>query len=206
MNAKIWVFDFDGTLVDSNVIKKEGFFRVIEKTQNSFMHMNETLGSSVKDRSSIFHQYEKRMQESNLTVENYKLLTIKYSNLVDGLVSSAPQIKGAEKLLKTLKNNNKIIMISSATPKVNLKNIIKNRNWSKYFDVLSGMPMTKINFIKEIILKYNIKASEICVVGDGSDDMSSAEEYGCNFLPVGTLNKVKKNYKLDDIIDLIEHK
>jgi phosphoglycolate phosphatase-like HAD superfamily hydrolase len=168
--------------------------------------MNETLGSSIKDRSSIFQQYEKRMQESNLTVENYRLLTIKYSNLVDDLVTLAPQIKGAEKLLKTLKNNNKIIMISSATPKINLKNIIKNRNWSKYFDVLSGMPMTKMNFIKEIILKYNIKASEICVVGDGSDDRFSAEEYGCNFLPVGNLNKVKKNYKLDDIINLIEHK
>jgi len=206
MYSKIWIFDFDGTLVSSNKIKKKGFYRVIQKTKKSFAYMDEILESSIKGRSNIFKLYEEKMNNFSLPVENYRLLTEKYSDLIDHLVACAPQITGAEALLNTLKRKKKIIMLSSATPEKNLKNIIENRKWSKYFDVISGMPKTKKKFIKEVILAYNIKASKICVVGDGLDDRSSAEEYGCNFLPVGNLNKLDSGYEIKNIISLIENR
>lgn len=206
MYSKIWIFDFDGTLVSSNKIKKKGFYRVIEETKESFSYMDEILDSSIKGRSNIFKLYEEKMNNFSLPVENYRLLTKKYSDLIDHSVACAPEITGAEALLNTLKRKKKIIMLSSATPEKNLKNIIENRKWSKYFDVISGMPKTKKKFIKEVIIAYNIKASNICVVGDGLDDRSSAEENGCNFLPVGNLNKLDSGYEIKNIINLIENR
>ncbi|MDB3954940.1 HAD hydrolase-like protein [Alphaproteobacteria bacterium] len=206
MYSKIWIFDFDGTLVSSNKIKKKGFYSVIEETKESFSYMDEILDSSIKGRSNIFKLYEEKMNNFSLPVENYRLLTKKYSDLIDHSVACAPEITGAEALLNTLKRKKKIIMLSSATPEKNLKNIIENRKWSKYFDVISGMPKTKKKFIKEVIIAYNIKASNICVVGDGLDDRSSAEENGCNFLPVGNLNKLDSGYEIKNIINLIENR
>ena len=62
MYSKIWIFDFDGTLVSSNKIKKKGFYRVIEKTKESFSYMDEILESSIKGRSNIFKLYEEKMK------------------------------------------------------------------------------------------------------------------------------------------------
>ena len=61
--------------------------------------MDEILESSIKGRSNIFKLYEEKMNNFSLPVENYRLLTEKYSDLIDHLVACAPQITGAEALL-----------------------------------------------------------------------------------------------------------
>ena len=101
-------------------------------------------------------------------------------------------------VLKTLARQYKLY-VSSTTPDVALKEIIRCRNWDRYFQDIFGYPQEKSRTIQHIIEKQNVESSEVLVVGDGESDRNSALENSCSFIYVA------EGFRLEELVRIIEN-
>jgi phosphoglycolate phosphatase len=180
------MFDFDGTLVDSNEIKREAFFTVSDHLSSSQKIMFEILSmTDLGDRYDILKRYSKRLKEEFKFVIDEDLLVEKYSAICEENVSLAQSILGFDSLLNYLKKTDIKVIISSATPTSALKKIIINRKIDHLFNHIYGSPETKVEHIKKVIKDYNISPKEILYVGDSEVDMQASIISGSFFIGVG---------------------
>jgi len=199
------VFDFDGTLVDTNSLKKDGFLFVAASYSGGTLAMQKILEKSEGNR------YERMAAFSSSVIgtESVDELVRKYSQKVDLAVAKAESLPGAEQLLTYLKNLGVLIILSSATPLPNLKKIIDHRNWNRFFDHIFGGPATKVETLRHLIIKEKLSCSEIAIVGDGIDDRDSARLLGCDFFAVGEARGTPLNgrkYKLNELRAILGNK
>ena len=180
MNFRCIVFDFDGTLVDSNKIKKDAFLFVASQ-YGGYSEMSKILNKISGDRYRIMAAFS-AVIDTKKTVDN---LVVEYSECADLLVAKAKSFPGAEDLLKTLHDSDKLVFLSSATPISSLRKIINYRGWQDLFNGIYGMPSSKITTLKELIKQEKLNVEEVAVVGDGEDDFNSAKIIGCHFFRVG---------------------
>jgi len=180
------MFDFDGTLVDSNEIKREAFFTVSDHISSSPKIMFEILNmTDLGDRYDIFNRYSKRLNEEFEFLVDEDFLVEKYSAICEENVSLAESILGFDSLLNFLKKTDIKVIISSATPTIALKKIIINRKIDHFFDHIYGSPESKVEHIKKVIKDYNISPKEILYVGDSEVDMQASLISGSFFIGVG---------------------
>ena len=180
---RVAVFDFDGTLVDSNAIKREGFFRLASPHPEGKAAMAASIGTA-GDRRSILSAFADRMASSGIHLSVDELVA-KYSSYVDTAVAAAPEVEGARNLLIDLSNAGLKLHLSSATPAVNLIAILKSRGWTGLFDGIHGAPISKTETLIKISQLESASGEEIAVVGDGLDDARAAELHGTQFIGVG---------------------
>jgi phosphoglycolate phosphatase-like HAD superfamily hydrolase len=180
------MFDFDGTLVDSNEIKREAFFTVSNHLSSSKKIMFEILSmTDLGDRYDIFNRYSKRLKEEFKFIIDEDFLVDKYTEICEKNVSLAQSILGFDSLLNYLKKTDLKVIISSATPIITLKKIIINRKIDHFFDHIYGSPESKVEHIKKVIKAYNISPKEILYVGDSEVDMQASLISGSFFIGVG---------------------
>ena len=180
------MFDFDGTLVDSNEIKREAFFTVSDHLSSSQKIMFEILNmTDLGDRYDIFNRYSKRLNQEFKFLIDEHVLVEKYSAICEENVSLAESILGFDSLLNYLKKTDIKVIISSATPAISLKKIIINRKIDHFFDHIYGSPESKVEHIKKVIKDYNISPKEILYVGDSEVDMQASVISGSFFIGVG---------------------
>jgi phosphoglycolate phosphatase len=174
------VFDFDGTLVDSNAIKRLGFFDVVAAHADGEAVMADVLARVVGDRRAIFAAYAR--QRGNPSADDVEALVQAYSRRVDERVAAAPEMPGAEALLAKLRQHGVRVVLSSATPVDSLRRIVEQRGWLRHFDEVLGHPSRKVDSLRRLLQRG---ATNIAVVGDGEDDRDSAAAVGCSFFAVG---------------------
>ena len=176
------VFDFDGTLVDTNTVKREAFFTIAAGTEGGLAAMQRLHGRVKGGRLDLWRAWAR---EVGLPESSSTDLSRQYTELVDPLVANAAEMQDASTLLGALREANKTVFLSSATPRDNLLPIIEARGWTTFFEGIFGYPATKTQTLKNIILPEFKFASRVVVVGDGMDDKESALIVGCHFVPVG---------------------
>lgn len=185
MKISTVVFDFDGTLVDSNAIKRQGFFDVVADEPASAARMQAVLAAVEGDRRAIFESYVAARCASGAVGPDAQALVRRYSDHVDAHVAEAPEMPGASEMLRSLHQAGLRVFISSATPLVNLTGIVERRRWRDWCDGLYGYPSRKSDTLMAIRAQLGIDIRSIAVVGDGADDFDSARVAGCSFFPVG---------------------
>ena len=175
MLIKIIVFDFDGTLVDSNKIKKDTFYNIFPPKYRCLI--NDTLNrvpetfTRLEIIKMIYLEIEKIYGIKHSNIELVLALN-KYSKITNNKVSVCNEIKKAQSILKFLKQNGIKIYLSSNTPVENLVTIVKNRKWLNYFDDIFGKPNCKEQTVKNIIKNSSINSQQVLIVGDGKSDES----------------------------------
>lgn len=197
--AKCVVFDFDGTLVESNEIKRDAFYRVVESFRESRKIVDEALAFKADDdRYGILREIARRMLDERIipphkAVEEYADVLVKeYTQICEKLISECHEVMGATELLKKLINDKYLVFINSATPSEPLKRILKLRSIDKYFTGIYGRPGSKIENLQNIMDTANIGSNEIIFIGDNESDRFAAEVMGCHF--IGILND-SSNFK-----------
>ena len=203
------VFDFDGTLVDSNQIKQEGFYVLARQRPGGEALIRQLLDRIKGDRRSVLTAYESACRGMPVGPQDDAVseLVEAYSELTDSAVSLAPEIPGATLLLDFLRNSGRKTVLSSATPRANMLTILARRKWVNWFDYIGGHPTTKVETLHRVMSKYNLSSGELLVVGDGADDMTSADSVGCSFFPVGAARGVssgKRVYDLHEIRQILD--
>jgi phosphoglycolate phosphatase-like HAD superfamily hydrolase len=191
------VFDFDGTLVDSNAIKREGFFRVASAHAGSSTDMEAVLASVSGDRRAVFEAYARRVRTrpGEPLPQVVDDLVHAYSSMIDSAVASAPEMAGATRLLEDLRRRRIQLYLSSATPLENLQEIVAKRGWTDRFDRIYGRPTSKVDALRHVMTASGFRERDIAVVGDGEDDLSSANSVGCAYFPVGEARGSGRNSK-----------
>jgi len=179
-------FDFDGTLVDSNDIKRGGFDRIAEAhPPHGPGVMAGVLAHMDGDRRTILRTYAERMARHRYSLDG-DALTGTYTRLVDREVAAAEEMPGALPLLRSLRGRGLRVYVNSATPGRSLLSILERRGWSELFDGVYGLPESKAENLRSILVREELRPTELLVVGDGVDDERAAKRVGCVFIPVGS--------------------
>jgi phosphoglycolate phosphatase len=177
------IFDFDGTLVDSNKIKVDTFYETTKDIIGAEFLLNKLLSSPKSgDRYNIFNTLS--IELNTVNTDPY-MLSKEYTEKCEFKISHAPEIYGATLTLQKLKNLDISTFISSATPEHTLKKIIKLRNWESLFDKIFGSPRSKLVHIQTILKENKFSKSEIIYVGDSEVDKNASSLVGCKFVGIG---------------------
>jgi len=180
------VFDFDGTLVESNKIKRRVFYEVTKDLVGADSALDKILSSpNSGDRYNIFNLLITELKLVREVFVSSLQLADSYTRICEYEISRAPEIKGAIKTIKDLKGLGVKVFISSATPESTLKKIIDMRGWKEIIDKSFGSPDGKVEHMRAILLENKLSISEVIYVGDSEIDKSTALLIGCKFIGIG---------------------
>jgi len=177
---EVVVFDFDGTLVESNEVKRAAFFQLFDNTNDYSELIEDVLAdSNAKSRYEVIETILVHAKYSGNVRKQQEKLVAQYSAMVLSAVKECPEIDGATQLLERLAMDLSLYL-SSMTPENVLKEIIQYRNMSCYFKAVYGYPRRKEDTLKLIMQKEHIKCDELLVIGDGESDLAAAKAVNCN--------------------------
>ena len=184
--VKCVVFDFDGTLVKSNEIKRRTFYEVTKNLVDADILLDKIL--SYPDSGDRYDIFDTLIIELKLVREVFvsaSKLSDSYTKICEYEISRAPEIKGAVKTIKELRSLGVKIFISSATPEITLQKIIDMRGWKDMINMALGSPDSKIDHLQTILTKNKYSISEVVYVGDSEIDRDAALLVGCRFVGIG---------------------
>jgi len=188
MPVKVIVFDFDGTLIDSNQLKYDAFFKLFPFDAPPKNIIEEVLGEFLEEsRYVILREILKRVDTETINeneLDNRVLaLATKYDDLIVGGAKRCNEKPGAKEVLELFSKRYNLYL-SSTTPETSLKDIVKHRKWENYFCDIFGYPNDKKAVLLNIIKEESINPDELLVVGDGKSDRDSADKVGSRFFHI----------------------
>jgi phosphoglycolate phosphatase len=188
---KCAVLDFDGTLVQSNEIKRQAFFSIAAELDWPGEFVEDVLAiPEIGDRYSVFEtlvknieaKYGLPLRQARSSLESR--LVKRYNAVCETKISACPEVPGAMIALKHLFETGYRVYVSSATPDDQLATILKRRKFVQYISGAFGSSNDKINNLLKILEKEQLTAAEVIVIGDSDDDLQSANTIGCHFLGI----------------------
>ncbi|WP_133016715.1 HAD family hydrolase [Clostridium cuniculi] len=182
---KYILFDLDGTIIDP----KEGITKSVAYALNKFEikvdNLNELckfIGPPLKD--SFIEYYNFSEDEAEKAIKYYR------EYFADRGIYENKLYKGFEEILISLKENNKVLMVTTSKPTIFATKILENFNLSKYFTFVSGSNFDGSRVRKSEVIQYaleinNIKdLSEVVMIGDRKHDIYGAKEVGVDSIGV----------------------
>ena len=199
MGIRSIVFDFDGTLIDSNRLKYEAYFELFPDKDHHARIIREVLFESFEQtRYVILEEILRRLGvEDHTRIKESKKLAEQYNNIVVASAKTCPEKAGAEEALKRLSPMYRLY-VNSTTPDASLQEIIRFRKWDGYFRGVFGYPHKKPETLLRIMALENLRSDQVLVVGDGESDRKSAAESGCPFF------HVTEQFRFKDLDRIIE--
>jgi len=186
---KAIIFDFDGTILDSNLIKEWAFKDIF-----SSFGENVALEGSKYHRENLglnrLHKF-KYIIDTHTNVEYDDDLANKlndeFSQIVIESMISCNYIENCEYFLE--KYHKKLMFfVSSAMPDSELIEIMMKRGMDKYFQKVQGYPIEKSRFLSIILNEFNIDRSDVIFIGDAQADYDSANDNLLSFICIGAAN------------------
>ena len=199
MATKVIVFDFDGTLIDSNPLKYEAYFELFPKDEYHAQTIREVLAKIFEESRFIILKEILQRIGGNTGIDLERKVgefAGRYNDIVLAGAKTCPEKPGAQKTLAALAQQCKLYL-SSTTPDAALKEIIHHRNWTSYFVDIFGYPHEKSQTIQHIMEREKVESSQVLVVGDGESDRKSAAENGCPFV------HVKENFRFEELDEVL---
>ena len=181
--GKLWIFDFDGTLVDSAVAIKHCYLKVTEKLLPERINFVENIliGPTLEETA-----------QSILTNKNLHLkdLFIKeFQSQYDGeIVLETPIYLNVSDVLQKLKNNGDSLSVLTNKRAIPTHKLIKHYKWDNFFDWVACMDeYPDLKNKSELLKKQDIPKknySKILLVGDTLNDCITAEKNEIDFIKV----------------------
>ena len=207
MGYEYILFDLDGTLTDPAI-----------GITNSVMYALKKYGIEVSDRRELYkfigpplsdsfeNYYGFSKEEAKTAVEYYREY-YRDKGIFENLVYDE-----LEDLLKTLKNNSKILIVATSKPEVFAKQILEHFNIAKYFTYIAGSNLDGTRVKKGEVIKYALEScniidlSKVIMIGDRKHDIIGAKEVGISSIGVlfgyGDRNELEKA-GADFIVDTV---
>jgi len=183
--ARALVFDFDGTLVDSNSIKQRAF----ERCFSDFPERLEEIMAYCGRR-----HHTPRWEKFRYVYEN--ILGLPYTHEIEAALSTrfagettrqiieAGEVPGAARFLEIVTYSHTTAVLSG-TPHEILLAILEARDWLNYFKCVQGAPVDKSAWLAELRGKHGSRPGAVVFFGDTPEDADAARRAGCAFIAVG---------------------
>lgn len=182
--VRLFVFDFDGTLVQSNAIKRQAFYNVSEAIPGAAQVLTELFETSGHlDRYGIFQELEARIPDVD-----GKALSQEYTERCKAEIQKAPEVPGATALLLDLAERGRQVVINSATPEGPLRELVPQLAFGKLISTVYGAPRSKRDNLAIAMDMAGCDSESTIVIGDGESDRSLAATAGCVFIAVESDN------------------
>jgi len=171
------IFDFDGVILSSHIIKSRGFYQIFK-----------IFGKTKAKKAQKYHlsksgisRYKKFNYIKKNILQNNKITNIKLNKaFTNYCLKKILNLKINSKLIQFLKSNYEKYQfyISTGSPQKEIIYILKKKKLYSFFRKIYGSPSTKITHIKKI-KKTNKKR---IFIGDSIDDFKAAKKTNTNFL------------------------
>lgn len=206
-SKKVFLFDFDGVLVDSVEIKTTAFAHLYqnygsEVVENVINFHRENGGMSRFDKFKYFHN---NFLNQNINSDEIDDLADKFSDFVVESVIKAPIIGCSEDFLKKVCDDELDSFVVSATPQKEIEEIVQKRNWNMYFKGIYGSPTSKAKNIDKILIKNKSYQKKDCIFfGDALSDLNAAQSHRIDFIGIDNQRthifkkRVKKDFLFPD--------
>lgn len=179
---KVIIFDFDGVILESVDIKTKAFLKVYQEYPE---HAEEITQYHLQNGG--VSRYKKFVHISNnilgIPIDDNKIeeLAKVFSDNVAEQILMCPFVYGALEFLSTYSKATKLY-IASGTPQEELRLIVEKRGLAQYFQGVYGTPRTKVEILKYILDKENIRNQETVFIGDSITDFEGAKEADIPFI------------------------
>jgi phosphoglycolate phosphatase len=178
------VFDFDGTLVDSNEIKRRGFDFVFAEYPERMTEIRQYCYSfNHTIRGEKFRHVTEQILGLPYTPELEQLCHERYAAFTTESVAAAPEIPGAAAFVKSLASYRPALL--SSTPTAILLQILDRRGWRSLFPTVQGAPVDKRTWLKDFQGVLGCRPEQLLFFGDTDEDGDSGRLSGCTFVRVG---------------------
>ncbi len=186
---KCVVFDFDGTLVDSNAIKRETFFAIARPWDPTGDVVAEVFESwPAADRYEKTHKIAEALISRGLLPKGSSIktwgsrLANEYTAECESAIASCAEMTDATQTLFELAEKGYLLFVNSATPVEPLRSLLELRDWTPFFQCAYGAEASKADNLRDISSRTGTKSNEIVHVGDQPDDLQATEQFGCHFV------------------------
>lgn len=179
-------FDFDGTLVDSNPLKKQAYFDAAAAVGIAAACVREAIAAQPgADRFGVMRDVAARAVAAGLGENPERLaqrLIDAYASMCEHGQATLPERSGASSTLDALATLP--LYVNSATPADSLARAIDRRGWAPRFRAVLGRPASKAENLAQVLAREAIAPSELVMVGDERRDHDAAAAIGCGFIGV----------------------
>ena len=202
---KILIFDFDGVILDSVLVKGDAFGYIFKD-----------YGDEIVDKVKEYHKQNGGLPRAEKIKNIFSVILKKhppqdvidkycrkFSIIVVDMVLKTDFIPGSFKFIKDNCNLYDQYIVS-ATPQKELEIIIKKRKIRKYFKDIYGSPIDKHTHIKSIISNNGCVFSSAVFIGDSFSDLESSIKAGVEFIGVKSSSitfPIEVNV-IDNLLDL----
>jgi len=204
---RVVVFDFDGTLVDSNSVKHACMDRVVATLEGGPAAVAAARAKG-GDRYTVFvnvaRQLDPSATEDTIAARSRELIARYTACCARGVVAAAER-RGAKQALAALKSRGLRVWINSATPERHLPELLHRRGLARYLDGARGGPASKTDILRDIMFIERVRPHEILFVGDGPDDLAAARKLRVPFVAITAENRIpgRRPFAMRDLTNLI---
>lgn len=176
------LFDFDGVLVDSLQIKEHAFGVLYREhgtdIANNVMQYHRSHGGM--SRFEKFEYCHNQFLGQHLSLEERNILSDRFAKLVMQGVIQANEMPYAAEVLHGLQAYP--LHLISATPAVELQDIIAARDMTHFFRSIHGSPQTKAAHIEALIAQHGYNKTRVVLIGDAYADYEATVSTGIMFI------------------------
>ena len=185
MKYEYILFDLDGTLTDSAVGITNSVIYALKKYDikvDNRNELNKFVGPPLSDSFESYYGFSK--EEAKTAVEYYREY-YREKGMFENLVYD-----GIEDLLKTLKYNNKTLVVATSKPQVFAQQILEKFDIAKYFTYIAGSSLDGTRVKKDEVIQYALESCNITnlpkviMIGDREHDINGAKKVGIDSIGV----------------------
>jgi phosphoglycolate phosphatase-like HAD superfamily hydrolase len=193
-NKKVLLWDFDGVIIDSNVVRELGFKKIFATFDATlvnellkFHNKNGGLSRYVKIR----YFYEEILKMKITDAEITKLADEFSSVMRNELVKKKYLIEETVKYIESVKSSFTMHIVSGSDQE-ELRFLCNELDVAKFFLSIHGSPTHKNDLVKNLISSHQYNTDDLVLIGDSINDYEAAKINGIDF--IGYNNTELNNY------------
>lgn len=172
---KAIIFDFDGVILESALIKTDAFAEVVrdypkEQAEEFVQYHMTHMGIS---RHVKFRYFIEEILHETYNDDKEKALAAKFSDIVFEKVMHCDFVPGAREFLEQSYQEYDLY-IATGTPEEEIRQILNGRDLTKFFKGVYGTPGKKEDIVDNIMKTNRYSPREVIFVGDADTDLKAA--------------------------------